>query len=590
MSMERDAVMRKLREAAKQARAKREAEAARREELLKHTPLAKAVAPTEGNTFGNITFNESQMAAVTAAREGKELILTGAAGTGKTTAVKAMMHYLIQNASLEHGCKPEELHPKTMLICSFTNRAVKNIAKAVDDVPGASRFCATIHRFLEFQPTTIEVPDESSESGFRESFRFMPSYDKENQIPETKLIIVEESSMVSVDLFKMLVDACPNAKFIFLGDLNQLPPVMGDAILGHKLNELPVFELTEVYRQAMDSPIIAFQHNFTLKGVLPGDTQLAKITEESNGQLNFHPLRNEKKIDPELLAQALAVHMCTLYENNKYHPSNSIILIPYNKGFGSIHMNKHIAQYFSTKVNMEPTFEIIAGMEKQYFAVGDFVIFNKEEYVIESITTNPAYHGTQQPRMESITMDRFGFDPNDTASADMLAKLDMGNSLGTDLDMLLKTTNGDLQEDLEELKAQSSHKIKLRRPDWMDGSEGPELTTRGDINGLDFGYAITVHKSQGSEWERVFLITSQKHNVMLSRELLYTGMTRAKKQLTVFFSESSGPGRKNSSICKAIKSQRIRGNTWREKARHFFAKQEQYQAKMNDTYEEEAEK
>ena len=127
-------------------------------------------------------------------------------------------------------------------------------------------------------------------------------------------------------------------------------------------------------------------------------------------------------------------------------------------------------------------------------------------------------------------------------------------------------------------------------PYWLDGgdTDGPELSTRGDINGLEFGYAITIHKSQGSEWDNVFLIASNKHSVLLSRELLYTGMTRAKRRLTVFYSEATGPGRKNSSICKAIKAQRIRGNTWREKAKHFFAKSAQYQAKMNDTYEEEA--
>ena len=43
------------------------------------------------------------------------------------------------------------------------------------------------------------------------------------------------------------------------------------------------------------------------------------------------------------------------------------------------------------------------------------------------------------------------------------------------------------------------------------------------------GYALTVHKAQGSEWDRVFLLLHQSHNTMIQRELLYTAVTRAAK-------------------------------------------------------------
>lgn len=587
---QREAILRKLKEAAARTRAEREAEAKRREQLLANTPIATA-EPEESDElrskFGNITFNEQQMEAVELAAQGKELVLTGAAGTGKTTTVKAIISHLQDWLAKELDCTPSAIPSKSVLLCSFTNRAVKNIAKAVEDV-NAGRFCSTIHKFLAFAPTEVLILDEETgeESA---SMRFMPQFDKDCPITECRLVIVEEASMVSVDLFKQLKDATPNAKYLFLGDLNQLPPVFGDAILGHKLNELPVVELSHVYRQAMDSPIVAFQHNFTLKGILPGDGQLEKITEESNGKLVFHPLKNEKQYEPELLARGLAAHMCSLFDSGEYHPSDSIILIPYNKSFGSIAMNKYIAQHISTKVNYEPTYEVIAGLEHNYFAVGDFVIFNKEEYVIEEITTNPDYMGSTPARPPSITMDRDGNDPNYTGNKDLLDSLDMSERKEVqDLAMLLKVTDGSLQEDVEELKAQASHSIQLRRPDWMEGGEGPRLKTRGDINKLEFGYAITIHKSQGSEWDRVFLIASNKHAPMLSRELLYTGMTRAKKELKVFYSQCSLLGKKDSSICKAIKRQTIPGKTWEEKAKYFFMKKADYQAKMDDTYEKDA--
>jgi exodeoxyribonuclease V alpha subunit len=63
--------------------------------------------------------------------------------------------------------------------------------------------------------------------------------------------------MVDVPLFDKLMDACPHKpQLIFLGDIQQLPPVFGSSILGFKMLELPIIELTEVYRQARNSPII----------------------------------------------------------------------------------------------------------------------------------------------------------------------------------------------------------------------------------------------------------------------------------------------------------------------------------------------
>lgn len=90
--------------------------------------------------------------------------------------------------------------------------------------------------------------------------RFEPQRNKINPLPrELTTIIIEESSMVGTELFQLLLDAIPEGhqvQLIFLGDINQLSPVFGDAILGYKLIELPAIVLTQVYRQALESPII----------------------------------------------------------------------------------------------------------------------------------------------------------------------------------------------------------------------------------------------------------------------------------------------------------------------------------------------
>lgn len=585
-------LIRRMRERAAQARKEREEQAAKREQELKHVPMhsSQAEEDTEGkpdadpdDPFGGIVFNEQQQQAIDLAKEGKEFCLIGAAGTGKTTTVKAISYHLMRRLSDQLSCDIDRLPYDAMVMCSFTNRAVNNLRLSVQDVD-AGRFCSTIHSFLRFAPTDVILQDE--EGNDYTSMRFLPTFDKDNPHRNTWLVIVEEASMVSVDLFKQLKDATPNSSYIFLGDLNQLPPVFGDAILGYKLNELPVIELTKVYRQAMDSPIIAFQHQFTLKGVLPGETHLEKITAESNGALTFKTIRNENKYEPELLAKGIAHHFISEYENGRYNWEEDIILIPYNKGFGTVEINRTIAQYFSKKAN-QPVYEIIAGIERKYFAVGDFVIHNKEEYVISEIVKNSGFVSNTQPQMESVSLERDGHNPDDASAEHLDAFMNDDNFKNVDLNLLLNSTDGNIQDDAEELKAQASHKVSLV-PANNRAAEPTTIQTRGDINKLDFGYAITIHKAQGSEWERVYLVMTNKHAPMLSRELLYTGMTRAKKHLHVLYSPATGAGRKNSSIARAIKRQRITGNTWQEKARQFFDKQDQYKATMNDEYEEAA--
>ena len=86
------------------------------------------------------------------------------------------------------------------------------------------------------------------------------------------------------------------------------------------------------------------------------------------------------------------------------------------------------------------------------------------------------------------------------------------------------------------------------------------------MNSIVMAYALTVHKSQGSEWRKVFFILHQSHNTMIQRELMYTACTRAREELYVICEPDS--------FEKGITGQRIRGNTLTEKAQFFKGKLE----------------
>ena len=97
-----------------------------------------------------------------------------------------------------------------------------------------------------------------------------------------------------------------------------------------------------------------------------------------------------------------------------------------------------------------------------------------------------------------------------------------------------------------------------------DSDKEVVLDKANQINNTILGYALTVHKSQGSEWRRVFIVLHKEHNRMLQRELLYTAVTRAKEELIIICELDH--------FVKGIESQKIKGNTLAEKAEQFKGK------------------
>jgi hypothetical protein len=113
----------------------------------------------------------------------------------------------------------------------------------------------------------------------------------------------------------------------------------------------------------------------------------------------------------------------------------------------------------------------------------------------------------------------------------------------------------------EERTHQASHIVVCRL---LNSDITVKLSKASEINSLLLGYALTVHKSQGSEWRKVFLLFHHTQAAMTSRELLYTAVTRAREELYVICEPNT--------FEKGIQSQRIVGNTLAEKAEAFKGK------------------
>lgn len=514
-----------------------------------------------------IQLNEQQQAAVNMATSGQPFCLIGSAGTGKTFAEKNIVKVLAENIRKELHIPAESFQPSEyIVVCAFTRRAVRNTYKALADLgPAYTACCKTAHKALDYKPVKVEVLDEETFE-WKGSMRYMPHVTHESPNTKVRIIIVDEASMLGYQiLYRELREGFPNANFVFIGDLNQLRPVMDDPTLAYALACLPVIELNHVYRQALDSPIIDFQYKFTLAGRVPTKADLTHYNEQGKG-LRFHELTWGKMQDTSKYCRMLVRQLIEpSLRAGTYNPEDCIILIPYNKHgtFGATDLNLEIAELLG-KERGATVHEVICGFNKFYYAPGDRVLHEKKECIIEDIAVNARYSGMifQQA---SPDLNRFGFYRSDSAGVHA-ADLFKAKPGGLSIDEILAT---EMEMDEGAVQA-ASHHITVRD---CETGETSILTQAKEVRELEFSYALTIHKSQGSEWRKVYLVAHACHR-NLSREMLYTGMTRAREELVVLYSKglSSGNSLSASSLARAIGRQEIPGKTWKEKALVYKAK------------------
>lgn len=531
------------------------------EEVIQKTLPSKgdAAKGTQESFALNIVLNEKQAAAKEMALSGKSFVLIGAAGTGKTTTQRSVAEVLVKDSRLEESTfktyseagDRRYVKAPSIAFCAYTRRAAANLAKAILKSPELEKALPnnimTIHSLLEYEPETYWDAEE-----MKEKFRFAPKRTASNPLNITHLVI-EEASMLGLDLWEKLYDALPEGiQIIFIGDINQLPPVFGPSILNYALVQLPIVELSEVYRN--QGIVLENAHN-----ILQG-----KSLKESP---NFQIVRGKQ--ETQVGQHKMAVSLASMFEQlsekigddglPEYDPETCMILSPFNKKggqkdgddgwhLGTNSVNKWMAQFIGQKRGAI-VHEIIAGFNKLYLAVGDKVMFNKRDAVITKIERNFQYHG-REPQLPGADLTRFGHRI-------------IGHGSDADLDDLaLDYTNFSLEElekEKAERKMQASHTVTI---DYGEGRT-ETISAAGDFADAVFslGYCLTVHKAQGSEWRKVFILLHKDHSIMAFRELFYTAVTRARTKVVIIS--------KDFMIKKAIENQRIKGNTIEDKIAYF---------------------
>lgn len=387
----------------------------------------------------NIHYESKQREAILTAANKGILILTGGPGTGKTTALNGIL-------------KLFELDGIDVALTAPTGRA----AKRMSEITGKE--AKTIHRLLEVEWDKHDRPYFSRNA--------------RNPI-SAGAVIVDELSMVDISLFASLLDALPlGCRLIMVGDSDQLPAVGAGSVL-HDLilsGVLPVVELKEVFRQAMQSRIVTNAHK-----IVSG--QMPELHDKNN---DFFFIKRNSAYD----TAATVAELCTvrLPKAYSYSPINDIqVLCPSRKGeTGTVSLNKRL----QTVINPPSPEKKELRSGSRIFREGDKVMQIKNNYNI--IWTKDSEEGTG-------------------------------------------VFNGDIGTVKKIDKANGCLAV------WFDDKEAVYSTD--NLQELEHAYAITVHKSQGNEFNAVVIPVMGVVPQLCYRNLLYTAVTRAKKLMVMVGSE-----------------------------------------------------
>ncbi len=516
------------------------------EKKLLDITQTQAMPGTEGKkeSFAmSIILDEDQEAAVELARSGKSFCLIGKAGTGKTTSEREIMRTLLEKHEGQTHCfriqgTTTTVEAPAITVVAFTRVAAGNSKKAICKDPELEKLSpciTTIHNLLEFAPEFYWNAEKE-----KESMRFSPKRDAGNPLT-VKTICMEESSMIDLPLWNFLFEAMQRGtQCIFIGDINQLPPVFGPSILNYALTQLPIIELKTVYRQALESSVLRNAHHI-LEGKPLEEAPDFRILEGGPIQKGEYSVMLSLKASIQLWLS-----------KGTYDPETDIVLSPFNVGdLGTDSINYHLAELFNPQAIVH---EIIAGVRKLYLAVGDKIMYKKQVGMVTAILGNGLYSG-KMPKSPSRSLSRFGvYHSTDSLLSEEDEDDGLISSFNTSLEQLSS-------EELDELKHQASSTVEIQ----LETGESFRLSKAGELSGQNFSlaYALTVHKAQGCEWRRVIIVMHKAHSRMAFNELLYTAVTRASKEVTIVA--------KKYLLDKAIATRRIKGSTLRDKIEYFNA-------------------
>lgn len=436
------------------------AEAAIAEDIAARTRRVYTPLRVPAEVWGSTTPDESQRAALELAAAHGVLILTGGPGVGKTYTAKALLAMYTANG----------LH---ITCCAPTGKA----ALRMKEQTGHSS--ATIHRTIGLRPDGE------------------PAFSAHEKLP-TDVLVLDETSMVDVGLFAMLLAACaPATRLLIIGDADQLPSIGPGRVLYDLLEAgVPSCRLTQIHRQASESYI-----PYLARGINTG--RVGDLTAKQAGCALWAAAGASDCADK--VVQAVASFIPARLG---FQPADiQVIAAQYgDSGEGGIAPEGIVGLNYALQRVLNRTSATddengslgVRGGRRYLLYIGDKVVQTRNDYNIGvmngeiGIVLAADPHGLVghvEPR------DGAAYHPENWDAGKQVLLVDFGGRLAY-----------------------------YRRDMAWD---------------LDLAYCISVHKSQGSQAPCVVFVAPPTHKFMLTRSLVYTAVTRAEKFLLLIGAEQT---------------------------------------------------
>ena len=298
---------------------------------------------------------------------------------------------------------------------------------------------------------------------------------------EADVIIIDEMSMVDIHLMhSLLMAVTAGTRLILVGDENQLPSVGPGNVLRDiiRSGQFPVVELKKIFRQASESDIVVNAHKINR----------GEQVEINNKSRDFFFL---KRYDADIIIRVvIALIQEKLPKYVEAKPFEIQVLTPMRKGLlGVERLNQILQRYLNPPDPSKKEKEIGQGL----FREGDKVMQIRNNYQLE---------------------------------------WEVRGRYGIPVDKGVGVFNGDTG-----IIRMINEFAELAEVEFEDGRYAQY--TFKQLDELELAYAVTIHKSQGSEYPAVIIPILSGPRMLMNRNLLYTAVTRARKCVTVVGSEET---------------------------------------------------
>jgi len=409
----------------------------------------------------DLAVSDEQWSVVELVRTRPLVLLTGLPGAGKTHTQRVLVD-IVRQAK------------KRVLLCAPTGKA----ARRMRDLTGHDAM--TIHRALGYSP--------------------LEGFDRDEDKPLSRdydLVIVDESSMLSLELADALFRAVGSCHVLLVGDTDQLPPIGPGRVLADLVacGVVPRVHLTAIYRQAARSLIIQ-----SARRINGGELPFFSVAEAHDALGEDAELEDDfyfvSRSGPETTLDGVLELVCDRLPARGFDPRADVMtLVPMRRGtIGLLALNAVLEQRLNP--GSRPVVVQSSGIR-----VGSRIVQTKNDYTPDKEVMNG----------------------------------EVAFVLSFD-------------EDEDEVRLS------------LDEGEREIVVPTAALATYDLGWALTVHRSQGSQFPAVVAPWSTQYAVMLSRSLLYTAVTRAQR-LCVLVGEKravsmavlrSAERRRNSALAERI--------------------------------------